>query len=94
MQAANILLIDEEENSRQTLEGMLHNLGHHAEAVDNGERGFECFQEGLFDVVISDVGLPDMDGIDLIARIHHTDPTVVPMVKAFNEAYVFKAQFG
>lgn len=60
-----ILLIDDDESVRSTLLRMLESLGHEATGVDNGSRGLELFDEGDFDLVITDIVMPGLSGIEM-----------------------------
>ncbi len=65
----NILLIDDEETICRVLKKFLESKGHRVTVSPEAEEGLEHFEEGKFDVVLSDITMPGMDGIELIRRI-------------------------
>jgi two-component system chemotaxis response regulator CheY len=69
-----ILLIDDDERVRTTLLRMLESLGHEATAVESGSRGLELFDQGGFDLVITDIVMPDMEGLEVIMELRRRDP--------------------
>ncbi len=76
----NILLVEDETITRKLVGNMLLELGHQVEAAGSGEEGLERFAQGLFPVVVSDVNLPGINGIEMIRRLKTSDPTLVPIV--------------
>ena len=59
---ARILLIDDEESFCASLKHVLEELGHYVECVHTGREGIEYAQSPEYEMIILDVGLPDMDG--------------------------------
>lgn len=68
-EAARILLIDDEPGSRDGLGLLLRREGYAVEAVDSGESGLSLLNEHPFEVIITDLFLPGVSGIDLLKRI-------------------------
>jgi two-component system nitrogen regulation response regulator NtrX len=66
---ARILLIDDEENIINTMSPILQDEGHVVFSGKTGEEGAEFLKKNEVDLVILDVWLPDMDGIELLERI-------------------------
>ena len=66
---ARILLIDDEENIINTMSPILQDEGHVVFSGKSGEEGAEFLKKNEVDLVILDVWLPDMDGIELLERI-------------------------
>ena len=77
---AEFLVVAGDESTRQLVSGALTDLGHHGEFTGSAAEGRARFSERVFDVVISDVELPGMDGIEMIQRLRASDPTVIPVV--------------
>jgi signal transduction histidine kinase/ActR/RegA family two-component response regulator len=73
---ANILLIDDDESVRDVLSSILTEAGHEVVSVDSGGRGVEAFDSGEFDVVFTDLGMPEMSGWDVAAAIKRRNPAV------------------
>jgi len=64
-----ILLIDDDEIVLQSLGKLLEGQGYGVEKVKNGFEAIDKAQQGAFDLVISDIRMPGMDGIELIQRL-------------------------
>lgn len=80
-----ILVVDDEESMREVLTIMLHDEGYQVEAVSDGLQAFNRLQEQDFDLVISDMKMPRLDGMELLQRIKEQCPdTVVIMITAFS----------
>jgi DNA-binding NtrC family response regulator len=72
-----ILVVDDEESIRSTLSEYFATVGYEVvEAVD-GADALKKFVPGKFDCVISDLAMPEIDGIDLLRRIRLLDADVV-----------------
>jgi CheY-like chemotaxis protein len=69
-----ILLVDDQPELRRLLERMLSNAGHSVVTAADGNEAIALFRQGDFDVVISDIRMPDMDGMALLKELHHLDP--------------------
>lgn len=67
---ARILVIDDEEKMRHLLAIMLEREGHNVERASDGLEGYEMIEESPFDMVISDIKMPKMDGIELLEKIN------------------------
>ena len=65
----NILLVDDESDVRKSLSGFLGKLGHKVTGASDGMDGLQKFHAGSFDLVITDVRMPRMDGLELMRRI-------------------------
>ncbi len=64
-----ILIVDDEKIKRVTLTDDLVAQGHDVIAAADGEEGWEHLQSKLFDVVVTDLKMPKLDGIELLKRI-------------------------
>ncbi len=74
---ANILVVEDHPLFVQSLVRLLRDRGkHEVIAVGSGEQALEQLSETKFDVVLIDVSLPGMNGIDLISEIHQKDSSV------------------
>lgn len=75
-----ILVIDDEEGIRAGCRRALEPEGYIVETAATGQEGLRRFREGDFDLVLIDVVLPDMRGVDLLGPILEKDPDVVCVV--------------
>ncbi|MCD6528004.1 MAG: sigma-54-dependent Fis family transcriptional regulator [Desulfuromonas sp.] len=66
---SHILLIDDDQQSRETLALILQKTGYHVETAESGEQGLQQMQGQHFDVVITDLILPGIDGLEILKRI-------------------------
>jgi two-component system nitrogen regulation response regulator NtrX len=66
---ANILVIDDEKSIRNTLQEIFEYENHKVELAINGPEGIEFFEKNEFDVVLCDIKMPEMDGIEVLERL-------------------------
>jgi DNA-binding NtrC family response regulator len=66
---ARILLIDDDGGVRESMERMLRGAGHVVQSAATGEDGFELARGGGFDVVLSDMRMPGISGLDLLRKL-------------------------
>lgn len=79
-----ILIVDDEKGMRDFLSIMLKKDGYEVVSAENGTEALSVVQREIFDLVISDVKMPDMNGIDLLRAIKELSPeTVVIMITAY-----------
>jgi PAS domain S-box-containing protein len=69
-----ILVIDDEPLVRSLLKQVLENRGHAVMEAGNGQEGVRCFRENNIDLVITDHGMPVMNGLDAAFRIKKQKP--------------------
>jgi two-component system nitrogen regulation response regulator NtrX len=65
---AKILVIDDEKSIRNALTDILEFEKHQVDAVENGLAGLEKMQAETYDVIFSDIKMPQMDGLELLQR--------------------------
>ena len=66
---AKILIIDDERSIRNTLKDILEFEKHQVTLAENGKVGLEAAQASTFDVIFSDIKMPEMDGIELLTAL-------------------------
>ena len=91
---SNILIVDDEQSYRQLLSLVFEGDGHTIRTAANGLEALSLLQAEPSDVVISDVKMPDMDGIEMLRSIRETLPdlgivfmTAFASVEAAREAF-------
>jgi DNA-binding response OmpR family regulator len=77
---ASILVIEDEQRIREVLATRLSERGHDVETVANALEGIERAVSGAFDVVVLDLGLPDLDGVEVLRMVRAVSE--VPVVVA------------
>ena len=65
----SILLVDDEQSQRIILRRVLEREGHKIETADNGKTALELLRSNKFDLVISDMRMPQMTGRNLLKVI-------------------------
>jgi two-component system, NtrC family, nitrogen regulation response regulator NtrX len=65
----NILIVDDEPGIRQSLKGVLEDEGYKTSSAETGEACLETLAERAFDVILLDVWLPGIDGLETLQRI-------------------------
>jgi two-component system response regulator PilR (NtrC family) len=81
---ANLLVVDDEQGMRQLLSLVFGRAGHKVRAAENGRRALELLREQPADLIVSDVRMPDMGGIELLREARELLPDVaVVMMTAF-----------
>jgi two-component system, NtrC family, nitrogen regulation response regulator NtrX len=71
---AKILVIDDERSIRNTLKEILEFEKFEVEIAEDGIEGLEKLEKTNFDVVLCDIKMPRMDGIEVLEKIHELDP--------------------
>jgi len=66
---AKILVIDDERSIRNTLKDILEFEKHQVALAENGKLGLEVAQNSVFDLIFSDIKMPEMDGIELLVNL-------------------------
>jgi two-component system, NtrC family, response regulator PilR len=81
---SNILIVDDEQSYRQLLTLVFESDGHTVRTATNGREALDVIQSEPADVIISDVKMPDMDGIEMLRAVRETQPDLgVVLMTAF-----------
>src|SRR5918911_172239 len=81
---ANLLIVDDEPGIRQLLTLVFEREGHKVRVAEGGRRALELLRAEPADLIVSDVKMPDMDGIQLLRNVREFLPDVaVVMMTAF-----------
>ena len=73
---SRVLVIDDDASLRFTLEAVLSDAGLVVEACDGGASGLAAFELHGADVVLTDLAMPEMDGMQVLERMRASDPSV------------------
>lgn len=77
---SSVLIVEDDQAIRQGLASFLADAGHNVESLSSGMEGVQRVAEGDFDVVILDLGLPDIDGGQALKMIRSV--SAVPVIVA------------
>jgi two-component system, NtrC family, response regulator PilR len=81
---SNILIVDDEQSYRQLLTLVFNDDGYRIRTAVNGRDALEALKKEPADLIISDVRMPDMDGIEMLRAVRETLPDVgVVLMTAF-----------
>ncbi|MDJ0668461.1 MAG: response regulator, partial [Desulfobacterales bacterium] len=69
-----LLLVDDEPDIRELLDIYLTELGYRVHTAENGEKALAVFHRTVPSIVLSDIKMPVMDGIELLRRIKKQSP--------------------
>lgn len=76
MRKSRVLIVEDDPDGRQSVTEAIEELGFEVVAVASGREGEKAFCDGYFDLVLSDLVLPDIDGIELMRVIKVRDDKV------------------
>ena len=77
---ARILIIDDDAAVRESIERMLRSGGYTVRSVGSGEEGFALAKGGAFDVILSDMRMPGLSGIDVLRKLRENRVDSVFMI--------------
>jgi len=72
--ALRVLVVDDEEGFRDLLRWELASAGMAVQTATSGDEGVDRLNESTFDVVVTDITMPKMDGLKLLQHVKETSP--------------------
>ena len=72
-----ILVVDDEESLKEIMTIMLDKIGYDHEFADSGEEALEILNREEFPIVLTDLKMPDIDGVELCMRIKQRNPETI-----------------
>jgi len=88
----NVLVVEDNQDSREQFVNMLGSLFDRIHTAVDGQDGLEKFKSGSFDLVISDINMPKMNGLEMIKKIREFDDKVTVMVVSAHNEDNFKSE--
>lgn len=79
-ESAKILVIEDEAQVRQSYDDMLEFFGYEVESVPNGREGMARITKNDYDIVVTDLNMPEMNGIDVLKYIKKKKPYIEVIV--------------
>lgn len=70
---AKLLIIDDERSIRNTLREILADEGHEVDVAENGKQGLEMAQAKAYDLIFSDIKMPEMDGLEFLMKLKNAE---------------------
>ncbi|MEE4606501.1 MAG: response regulator [Desulfobacteraceae bacterium] len=88
---STILVIDDEKGILQLMHEALTTYGHKVETADDGLEGIRKFDDGCFDIVITDVRMPVIDGNGVAAHIRKSEKQCIPVIGISGTPWLLEA---
>jgi CheY-like chemotaxis protein len=88
---STILVIDDEKGILQLMYEALTPYGHKVETADDGLEGIRKFDDGCFDIVITDVRMPVIDGNGVAAHIRKSEKQCIPVIGISGTPWLLEA---
>jgi len=86
----NVLFVEDDESSREELSNILKKFFNKVIVAVDGEDGLEKFKENKIDLIITDINMPKLNGLDMIIQIKKTAPNINTIIlSAYNETDYF-----
>lgn len=94
---ANILLVDDEWLVLESVKIMLEDKGHRVATARNGVEALDLLRAQPIELLVTDIVMPEMDGLSLLARVRESHPGVRALVisgggRKAAEAYLAEAE--
>lgn len=77
---STVLVIDDEKGILQIIRLALTKFGHNVETATDGQEGIRKFDDGSFDIVITDIRMPGIDGNGVVKHIRKSDKQSIPVI--------------
>jgi two-component system response regulator (stage 0 sporulation protein F) len=86
MTPRRVLVVDDEQNSREGLSKILTKEGYQVHTAEDGAKALREAEAHNFDLIITDLRMPDMDGIEVLKRVREKNKGIgVVIVTAYGE---------
>src|ERR1044071_6640793 len=79
-QSARILVVDDEASIRLTLSALLKRAGYEITSAENGEEAVALLERQAFDLMLVDLKMPGMDGMQVVAAARQRQPDIAAIV--------------
>ncbi|MCW4021102.1 MAG: response regulator [Candidatus Bathyarchaeota archaeon] len=76
----NILVVDDDKAILEDFKELLESQGYSADTAENGREAMEKFNDHLYDLALLDIKLPDMEGTELLIKLHQKIPRTMKIM--------------
>ena len=76
----SILVVDDDKTILKSLRDVLRSEGYHVDTADNGKEAIEKSEAGSYNLALLDIKLPDMEGTELLVRMHESLPRMMKIM--------------
>jgi DNA-binding NtrC family response regulator len=76
----NILIVEDEETLRESIKRIFVKEGYTVDGAESAEKGLALLETGMYDVILTDIILPGMDGIEMLTRVRELVPDQIIIV--------------
>jgi DNA-binding NtrC family response regulator len=73
---SRILIIDDDQNIRKVVSAILQDQGYIVDTAESGTEAIDKTSKSHFDIMLVDIRLPDMEGTELLHKVHDTSPRI------------------
>jgi two-component system chemotaxis response regulator CheY len=92
---ATILTVDDTASMRQMISFTLNSAGHEVLEASDGDEALKLANENTFDLIITDINMPNMDGIELVRSLrNNTNYKFTPIILLTTESQQSKREEG
>lgn len=95
MNKGKILIVDDQDIVRDTIVDILNREGYDTNSANSGDKALEILRKEKFDVLLTDIKMPGMNGLDLVEKAHTQFPemlsillTAYPSVDSIDQAII------
>jgi two-component system cell cycle response regulator len=75
-----ILIVEDDENIRKTMKNILQQKGYETDTAKTGQEAEQKAKANFYNLALLDIKLPDMDGTQLLAKLHENTPKMVKIM--------------
>lgn len=89
-QGLKVLYVEDNKEARESTLGLLENIFDNIVTAINGEDGLEKFKQDIFDLILTDINMPKMNGMEMIDKIREINKDIpILIISAYNESGYF-----